>query len=190
MSKLILLVVSLLYITPVSAQTAQTFKKCQDAEGKWFYGDNAAFECEQSSRVTVIDEGGATVGEIEAPPNQEELDARQRAEEQMAEQALVEANQRRLDQKLLSIYDSADSITRARDALVAAMDSAIEANYDLKQRLVDELDRIEAGSEQAEAILREMADFDDATQDRLTKRELIRKKYNEEYKRYKALTGS
>jgi hypothetical protein len=187
MSKLVYLVVSFLCISPVSAQT---IKKCQDAEGNWHYGDHAAFECEQSSRVTEMDEGGGTIGEAEAPPTQEELDARQRAEEQESEQEIVEAKQRRLDQKLLVTYDNADSIVTARDALMAAMDSAIEANQDLKQRLVDELDRIEAGSELAETLRQEIAVFDDDTQDRLTKRELIRNKFNQEYERYKVLTGN
>jgi hypothetical protein len=190
MNKLVFLVVSFLCTLPVSAQTTQTIKKCQDAEGNWHYGDHAAFECEQSSRVTEMDEGGGTVGETEAPPSQEELDARQRAEQQAAEQDIVEAKQRRLDQKLLITYDNADSIATIRDALMAAMDSGIEANQDLKQRLVDVLDKIEAGSELAESLRREIAVFDDDTQDRLTKRELIRKKYNEEYERYKELTGN
>jgi hypothetical protein len=190
MNKLVFLMVSFLCTLPVSAQTEQTIKKCQDAEGNWHYGDHASFECEQSARVTEMDEGGGTVGETEAPPSQEELDARQRAEQQVAEQEIVEAKQGRLDQKLLNTYDNADSIATVRDALMAAMDSGIEANQDLKQRLVDELDKIEAGSELAESLRREIAVFDDDTQDRLTKRELIRKKYNTEYERYKELTGN
>ena len=193
MKKLVFLVVSFLCTLPVSAQTTQTtqtIKKCQDTEGNWHYGDHAAFECEQSARVTEMDEGGGTVGETDAPPTQEELDARQRAEQQAAEQDIVEAKQKRLDQKLLITYDNADSIATVRDALMAAMDSGIEANQDLKQRLVDELDNIEAGSELAMSLRREIAVFDDDTQDRLTKRELIRKKYTTEYERYKELTGN
>lgn len=193
MSKLVLLVVSLLCILPVSAQDTPTFKKCQDAEGKWHYGDHAALECEQSSRITEMDEVGNTIGQTEAPPTQEELDAKQRAEEQVSEQEIVEANQRRLDQKLLNTYDSAENIRRTRDALLAFIDSSIEGNGDLKQRLVDVLDEIEAGGqpltpEQPELLRQQIADYDIAIQDSVTKRQLVLKKYDADYERYLELT--
>jgi len=195
MNKLVLLVVSLLCILPVSAQDTPTFKKCQDADGKWHYGDHAAFECEQSSRVTEMDEGGNTVGHTDAPPTQEELDARQRAEEQAAEQEIVEANQRRIDQKLLNIYDSAENIRRTRDALIAFLDSSIEGNEDLRQRLVDVLDEIEAGElpvtpDQPELLRQQIAEYDIAIQESLTKRRVVQKKYDADYQRYLELTTS
>jgi len=189
MNRLIVLLAAFFFLLPVAAQS---IKKCQDADGKWFYGDHAASQCERS-RITEIDEQGATIGETDAPPTQEELDAKQRAQEQMVEQAVVKANQRRLDQRLLITYDNPDSIVRTRDALLAAIDSAIEADQVLKEHLDAELDKIEASgeagaSDQAESLRSQIAAFDDAIQERLTQRELVRKKYDTDHRRYLELT--
>jgi len=189
MNRLIVLLAAFFFLLPVAAQS---IKKCQDADGKWFYGDHAASQCERS-RITEIDEQGATIGETDAPPTQEELDAKQRAQEQMVEQAVVKANQRRLDQRLLITYDNPDSIVRTRDALLAAIDSAIEADQVLKEHLDAELDKIKASgeagaSDQAESLRSQIAAFDDAIQERLTQRELVRKKYDTDHRRYLELT--
>ena len=193
MSRLTSILLSLFLVLPVSADT--TIKKCQDAEGKWHYGDHAAFECEQSARVTEIDEEGQKVREIDAPPTQEELDAKLRAEEQMSEQEESEAVQARLDQRLLVTYDNPDSILVTRDALLAAIDSATEADRILRDRLKDEYNEVQArGIEddvaRLESIKRQIADFDEAIKDRLAKREIAREKYDIDYKRYKELTGN
>ena len=192
MSRWILLLPSLCLILPVSAET---IKKCQDAEGKWHYGDHAAFECEQSGRITEIDEAGRKVREIEAPPTQEELDAKLRVKRQQSEQERAEAAQKRLDQRLLVTYDSSESILQTRDALLAAIDSAIEADRTLRDRLMDELNKLRSGGEaadsaQLESIKREIAAFDDAISDRLAKREIAKNKYDAHHLRYKELTGN
>lgn len=198
MGKLILLVLSVFLVLPVSAQTFNsegTIKKCQDADGNWHYGDHASFECEQNSRITEIDMEGDTVGEIEAPPTPEELEAKLRAEEQMSEQVEAEAAQKRTDQRLLITYDNADRILQTRDALLAALDSAIEADQILKDRLADELKKLRNSGNPNDAgnissVEQQIADFDEAIRDRLAKRELAREKYDLDYKRYKELTGT
>ena len=192
MARLISILLPLVFILPVSAQT---IKKCQDADGSWHYGDHASFECEQSSRVTEIDERGLKVGEIEAPPTQEELDAKRRAEQQVSMQEASEAIQQRLDQRLLITYDSPESILLTRDALLAALDSAIEADQILKGRLVEELERLEGSKDStdianAESIKNQIAQFDEAIRDRRAKRELAREKYDMEHKRYMELTDN
>ncbi len=191
MSRLIPLLLGLFLIVPVSAQT---IKKCQDANGKWHYGDHAAFECEQSSRITEIDEEGRQVGEVEAPPTQEELDAKLHAERQLSEQENTDANQKRLDQRLLITYENPESILLTRDALLAAIDSAVDADRDLKDQLTDELRRIEASggpnaAENAASVKQQIADFDEAIQARLAAKEIAKNRYEMEHRRYKELTG-
>ncbi len=191
MSRLIPLLLGLFLIVPVSAQT---IKKCQDANGKWHYGDHAAFECEQSSRITEIDEEGRQVGEVEAPPTQEELDAKLHAERQLSEQENTDANQKRLDQRLLITYENPESILLTRDALLAAIDSAVDADRDLRDQLTDELRRIEASggpnaAENAASVKQQIADFDEAIQARLATKEIAKNRYEMEHRRYKELTG-
>ena len=188
-----LILLALFFVFPTSADT--TIKKCQDADGKWHYGDHAAFECEQSARITEIDEEGQKVREIEAPPTQEELDAKRRAEEQTSEQEAAEAVQARLDQRLLVTYDSSESILQTRDALLAAIDSATEADRILRDRLKDEYDELQAGGNEddaarLESIKRQIAAFDESIKDRLAKREIAREKYDTDYRRYQELTGN
>lgn len=198
MGRLIPILLSILLILPVSAQT---IKKCQDADGTWHYGDHAALECEQSARITEIDEEGDTVSETDAPPTQEELDAKLRAEEQMVEQETAASVQQRLDQRLLVTYESADRILQTRDALLAAIDSAIEADQVLRQRLVGELARLESYKdevtgeiqttpEELEAIKRQIADFDESIQNRRASRQIAKKKYDMEHKRFQELTAN
>lgn len=192
MVRLISFLLTLFFVLPVSGQT---IKKCQDADGNWHYGDHAAFECEQSGRITEMDEQGDKVGEIEAPPTQDELDAKQRAEEQMSMQQESEADQQRLDQRLLVTYDSSESILLTRDALLAALDSAIEADQILRDRLADELVRLKDSQDSEDvanvaSIKIQIEDFDEAIRDRRAKREIAKEKYDIEHKRYQELTGN
>lgn len=192
MSRFIPLLLGLFLIVPVSAET---IKKCQDANGKWHYGDHAAFECEQYSRITEIDEEGYKVGEVDAPPTQEELDAKIRAERQLSEQEDTDAKQKRLDQRLLITYENPERILQTRDALLAAIDSAVDADRELRDQLTVELRRIEASggpnaAENAESIRQQIADFDEAIQARLATKEIAKNRYEMEHRRYKELTGN
>lgn len=198
MGRLITFLISVFLILPVSAQT---IKKCQDADGKWHYGDHAAMECEQSARVTEIDEEGDMVSETDAPPTQEELDAKLRAEEQMVEQEEAAAVQARMDQRLLVTYESADRILQTRDALLAAIDSAIDADQILRQRLIGELGKLEstkdgetgellATPEELDSLRQQIADFDASVRDRRAKRKIAEDKYDLEHKRFQELTGN
>jgi hypothetical protein len=192
MGRLISLLLCVMFAMPVSAQT---IKKCQDAEGKWHYGDHAALECEQKGRITEINEKGDTVGSTEAPPTQEELDAKMRAEEQASEQEEAEDALKRLDQRLLITYDSSESILLTRDALLAAIDSATEADQILRDRLDDELKKLEANGDEADAgsiasLKLQIEDFNEAIRNRLAKREIAKSKYDMEYNRYKGLIGN
>src|SRR5437660_1432838 len=63
-----------------------TIKKCQDATGKWHYGDSASDACAES-KITVMSEQGIKKKEIAAPLTRDELKQRELAEEDRAKAA-------------------------------------------------------------------------------------------------------
>lgn len=189
MIRLVVLAVSMCLSLPVSAET---FKKCQDADGNWHYGDQAARECEQS-RITEIDGSGTQLQEIEAPLTKEELEAKQRMEEKLAEQKRIERENKALDLRLLATYDSHESIIRTRDALLNAIDSGIAADQSLRDQLDQELAATMAGgakvTDKNVAELRvQIEEFDKSIRNRLATRELARERYDFELSRYQELT--
>ncbi len=124
------------------AKSSKSIKKCQDASGKWHYGDSAAAECAKS-KITEISEKGTRKKEIAAPPTEEELKAReQRKDELEQEQKLTEAKKRR-DELLLSTYGHEDDITYTRDRKLAQIDNSIKASEDTLKSLRAALTRLE-----------------------------------------------
>lgn len=124
------------------AKSGKSIKKCQDASGKWHYGDSAAAECAKS-KITEISEKGTRKKEIAAPPTEEELKAReQRKDELEQEQKLTEAKKRR-DELLLSTYGHEDDITYTRDRKLAQIDNSIKASEDTLKSLRAALTRLE-----------------------------------------------
>lgn len=138
---------SLLLLLPLAATAAdatsgKSIRKCQDASGKWHYGDSAAEECAKS-KVTEISEKGTKKKEIAAPLTEEELRARaQRKDELEQERKLTEAKKRR-DELLLSTYGHEDDITYTRDRKLAQIDSSIKASEDTLKSLRAALARLE-----------------------------------------------
>lgn len=141
-------VLSLMLLLPPSVGAADAtkgklIKKCQDAAGKWHYGDTAAEECAKS-RITEISETGIKKKEIAAPPTEEEIRAREaRKDELEREQKLAEEKKRR-DELLLSTYGHEDDIAYTRDRKLAQLESAIKASEDTLQSLRAALARLEA----------------------------------------------
>ena len=190
MIRLIVLAVSMSCVLPVYAET---FKKCQDADGNWHYGDQAAQECELS-RITEIDGSGTHLKEIEAPLTEEELAARERMNEKLSEQKRMEAEKKALDQRLLVTYDSDESIIRTRDALLNAIDSGIEADQSFREQLDNELaDMMAGGAKETDRKVVELRlqieEFDKSIRDRLAARELAKERYDFELSRYQELTS-
>lgn len=171
---------------------AETFKKCQDADGKWHYGDQAAEVCELS-KITELDASGVTLNQISAPATEEELQAKQRMEHKLVEQQRLDDEQKALDQRLLATYDDHKSIIRTRDAMLAAIDSAIEADQSLKEQLDKELATVitnsgeDAGEKTDELKLR-IEQFEKSIRDRLATRELTRERYDLQLSRFQELT--
>ena len=96
------------------ANSAYAIKKCKDADGKWFYGDIAVAECE-NSKITTLNDRGFITEEIAAPKTDEEL----KIEEE--ELALINAEEQKIIEnekekhRILSIYETEADIDRQRD---------------------------------------------------------------------------
>jgi hypothetical protein len=132
-----------LAILPVPALSAskkgsRTIKKCQDATGRWHYGDNASAAC-ASSKVMIINKEGVKTGVIDAPLTKAELKERER-EKAQAEKAKEQAKR---DELLLSTYPHENDILYIRDRKVAQLDSLIKASQDTLKPLRATLKRIE-----------------------------------------------
>ena len=83
--------------------------KCQDAEGKWHYGDNAAAVC-GDARITIIDKRGRKIDEVAPPMTVEEFNALE-AEELRKELEEKENAKRELEKRrILAIYPREESI--------------------------------------------------------------------------------
>lgn len=96
--------------TSVQGQIA----KCQDADGKWHYGNFASEECAQSD-VTHMDGSGNVLGRESRPLTDEELaEAKETAERDSALQAKLDLELAERA-RIADIYDTEEDIARARD---------------------------------------------------------------------------
>jgi hypothetical protein len=88
--------------------------KCQDASGKWHYGNFAADVCAQSD-ITHMDEQGNIVGQDSRPlTDAEQLQIEKEAELEARVQAGIDSEQAERE-RILRIYDSEQGILRMRD---------------------------------------------------------------------------
>jgi hypothetical protein len=189
--------VAVLFAPPcaISATPAggDKIKKCQDAEGQWHYGDNAAEECERS-KITVIDERGQMVKEVEAPPTPEELAAEKAKREQAEAERERAARQRIEDERLLATYDNAQSIVRARDERVTYLKGQVQINEELLGKLRANVERLrqQGGGKPSDDISRteaQIAEYEAANTQLARELEQVISKYNADLARYRELTG-
>lgn len=119
--------------------TKAKIRKCQDATGRWHYGDTAAEECARS-KVTVISDQGIKRKEIAAPLTDAEL--KKREADQTAEQKAKEQAKR--DEILLSTYAHEADILYVRDRKLAQLEHSIKASQETVNSLKAALARQEA----------------------------------------------
>lgn len=185
-----------------NAEKAPAIKKCQDATGRWHYGDTAAGECAKS-KITVITEQGTTKKVIAAPPTEQELKEREaRRETEEAEQKKVQ-EQAKKDALLLSTYGVENDIIYIRDRKIAQIETSIKASEETLKSLRAALMRMEAqaadeskggkaGADQSTAKNIEQTQAQIARHEAVvaTKRqeqEALRKQYADELDRYREL---
>lgn len=176
-----------------------TIKKCQDATGKWHYGDSAADECARS-RVTVITESGTTKKVIAAPPTEEELKALEAQRETLEAERQRAAERKRKDELLLATYGVEDDIIYIRDRKIAQVETSIKASEQTLLPLRAALARMEAQAAEEkdpkaaaatakniETTRNQIAHHEDAIAAKRQEQEALRRQYAEELERYREL---
>lgn len=118
-------------------------KKCQDAQGKWHYGDTADDLCARS-KVIEMDKSGIERKVIAAPKTAAELKAMeaQRTSEELARKDAEEQVKR--DQQLLAAYTHEEDITTTRDRKLNEIEGQIKATEATIQSLRKSLERLQS----------------------------------------------
>jgi len=139
-----LLAVSLLSSLSVFAADSKglRIKKCQDAAGKWHYGDRADEECAQS-KVIELDRQGVKRKEIAAPLTESELKARNEAKAEEEKAKKQAAEQKRRDEIMLATYAVEADITLTRDRKLADVDNQIRSSEQTLKSLRNSLKRLQ-----------------------------------------------
>lgn len=183
-----------------ASSSTSSIKKCQDATGKWHYGDTAADECARSE-VTVITEKGTTKSVIAAPPTEAELKAREEQRESIEAEQARAAERARKDTLLLSTYGVEDDIIYIRDRKIAQVESSIKASEETLKPLRAALTRMEAQAadegkdaktaattaKNIEMTRNQIARHEAAIAAKRQEQEALRKQYTEELERYREL---
>jgi len=133
---LLLFSMSMTMLTAAAAddKKGSRIKKCQDAAGKWHYGDSADEDCARS-KVIELDARGIKRKEIAPPLTEAELKAREqnREREELARKQLEE--QQRRDQQLLATYAIEDDIILTRDRKISDFEAQINASQETLKSL-------------------------------------------------------
>src|SRR4030065_63012 len=121
---------------PASAddKKGSRIKKCQDAAGKWHYGDTADEECARS-KVIELDMRGIQRKEIAAPLTDAELKAREQNRERDEQARKQIEEQERRDQQLLATYAIEDDIILTRDRKISDFEAQINASQETLKSL-------------------------------------------------------
>ena len=121
---LLLAVFSAILLLPLQSFA---IKKCQDADGKWHYGDVSVDVCSNSD-ITTLNERGFVSETLDAPKSEEELKAEQEklAAEEAESMRLKEAQEEKL--RILSIYETEADIDRQRDNQLSSVDGNIKVH--------------------------------------------------------------
>ncbi|GBE07140.1 hypothetical protein BMS3Abin11_00243 [bacterium BMS3Abin11] len=126
-----------------NSSASYAIAKCQDADGKWHYGDNAATVC-GNAKITIIDKTGRKIEEIDEPLTLEVINA-QKAEEKRKRLEEKLRTKRELEKKrILAIYPGEDSIIRARDDRLKGMDKNIRLQGELLDTMRFDMKGLEA----------------------------------------------
>jgi hypothetical protein len=198
---------TLLLVTAVAfAQAPGTgnkrINKCQDAEGKWHYGDSAAEACAKS-KIEVLNSEGIKKKEIAAPPTEAELADRERRKDELEREKRSAEDVAKRDKILLSTYGHEDDILLVRDRKLAQIEATIKASNDTLKSLRSALVRLEvqkqsedekkdakgsALTEKGIVQTKEQIERHEATVALKRKeQEQLRKQYAEELARYREL---
>jgi hypothetical protein len=202
MKPALLMVCLLAFPALLPVQAKERIQKCQDAEGRWHYGQHAAAECAGDKTITTIDERGLKLKEQAPPPTVEELEARKEAQARKKEEERKAAARRAADQKLLYSYESEEALLQARDSQLNSMDNVLRGNrkllesrYAQRAKLLQQLTALqgkdaETALKQLSTIKTEIAEFEAATTSREADRAQIIERFEQDLARYRELKGT
>lgn len=189
-------------LTAVSAMGQTTaIQKCQDAEGNWHYGDQAAEACARSEIEKLDRVTGVRVGTTAPPPTSEELTAQREAESRAAE-AEQERLDRRLDEdRLLATYDNEQQIIDARERHLSGIDNEITVHGELIRHYEDLLKGVEQQlsdpaltdearqllEQQAQTTRRQIGYYRDYTEAKVKEKQEVEQRYAKDLEYYREI---
>lgn len=182
-----LVTVCLLGLAFAASAAGQKIAKCQDAQGRWHYGDNAAESC--ASKVTVINDKGLKMREIAAPLTAAEREQRAKAEAHAETQRRDKEAQQKRDRQLLATYATEADIHAGRDRRLHDLDAHITAAEDTLKTLRATLERLQ-GQGDAQGVAKtqaQIARHDAALAERKKEREAIQAQFDADLARYREL---
>jgi len=145
--RLVLFLLPAFLVFPVAGYP---ISKCQDENGKWHYGDNAASVC-GNARITIMNDRGRKVDEVAPPMTVEEFNALQAEEIRKAAEEKLEAKRQQERRRILAIYPREESIIRARDERLKGMDNNIRVQEELMDDMRLDMKALEAKKVPADA---------------------------------------
>lgn len=191
-------------VSGITAEPKVRINKCQDAQGRWHYGDTASAACGRT-KIEVMDQYGLRVKEVAAPPTADELKSRD-AQTQAAEQAKqTAADQSKRDKQLLATYGHEDDIALGRDrrladvkAQMAISESTLATLRATLNRMKTQLENESRGGTKAPAQTEQniakteaqIAKQEAALAERVKEQEAVKARYTEELTRYRELKGT
>lgn len=128
--------------TAADEQKGPRIKKCQDAAGKWHYGDRADEDCARS-KVIELDARGVKRKEIAAPLTEAELMTREQNREQDEKARKLAEDQQNRDLQLLATYAIEDDIILTRDRKISDIEAQINAGQETLKSLRTSLARLQ-----------------------------------------------
>lgn len=137
MKRQTVILITALALAPLTGVQSQTITKCQDAQGKWHYGNYASEAC-GNAPITEMRESGITLQVRESPPTVEELQAKKAAEQAEKDEQIKREEKRRIDQALLDKYPSEDVIVTLRDRRLTELEKQIDFNRGQLDKLTAE----------------------------------------------------
>jgi len=135
----ILSTATIISVLPFSS--AHAIKKCQDAEGKWHYGDIAVAQCEKS-KVTTLDKRGFIASEKDAPKTEEQLQKEKEASAELEAELARKQAEDNEKSRILNIYETVADIDRQRDNQINSVASNIAVHKAYLKSLTAKIERL------------------------------------------------
>ena len=126
----------------LSVTSAHAIKKCQDADGKWHYGDLSVQKC-QRSKVTTLNDRGFIAKEKEAPKTAQQI--QKEKNDLAAAQALAAKIKEKEDERIriLSIYETEADIDRQRDNQIQSVEGSVAVHKAYIKAMSAKVERLE-----------------------------------------------